>query len=228
MLDLLLEAIVKDDIPGVKGLIARDPSLTTAGTVEQRLFDTDFIHWLYKSDTALHLAAAGHRDAIAELLLENGADPNACLNHRRGRPLHYAADGIPNLSSFNSSKQIRTIEVLLASGAEIDAQDRNGATALHRAVRARCADAVRVLLERGCNPVLRNNSGSTPFHLAVQNTGRGGTGSDEAVEGQRQIIETFLRNGISPLICDGKGKSVIDSARAGWIREMLTHGCDGA
>jgi len=43
---------------------------------------------------------------------------------------------------------------------------------LHRAVRTRCAAAVRFLLQAGADPTTRNKPGSTAFHLAVQNTGR--------------------------------------------------------
>jgi ankyrin repeat protein len=82
--------------------------------------------------------------------------------------------------------------------------------------------AVRVLLEAGGDPTLKNKAaGSTAFHLAVQNTGRGGSGTDEARAAQREIIEEFLRFGISPSIKDGNGKTVLDWAKSGWIREML-------
>lgn len=35
------------------------------------------------------------------------------------------------------------------------------------------------------------------IHLAVQNTGRGGTGAEEAKDAQREIIEEFLSLGES-------------------------------
>ena len=57
------------------------------------------------------------------------------------------------------------------------AVDKSGVGPLHRAVRTRCAGAVRMLLEHGADPRRKNGSGSTPLHLAVQNTGRGGAGS---------------------------------------------------
>src|SRR5262249_46225512 len=150
-----------------------------------------------------------------------GADPNAALNHRRGRPLHYAADGYVNGPVWDEKLQVRAIRRLLDAGAEIDAQDKNGATALHRAVRTRCAAAVHCLLEAGWDPALRNYSGSTAFHLAVQDTGRGGAGSAVARNGQRKIIAEFLSRGIRRKLRDGKGKSVVDCARSDWIRELV-------
>ena len=106
-------------------------------------------------------------------------------------------------------------------GQNINAQDKNGVTPLHRAVRTRCAAAVKCLLAAGCDPIMRNDSGSTPFHLAVQNTGRGGTGEEQAIAAQRQIIETFLSKGIRPTIKNAAGKTVLESARSQWIKDLL-------
>jgi hypothetical protein len=64
-----------------------------------------------------------------------------------------------------------------------------GVTPLHRAVRTRCAAAVKVLLQGGADPQHRNKSGSTPMLLATRNTGRGGSGSREAKEQQERIVE---------------------------------------
>jgi hypothetical protein len=57
--------------------------------------------------------------------------------------------------------------------------------------------------------------------LAVQNTGRGGSGDDVAKLGQREIIETLLAHGVSTHLKDGKGKSVLDSAQSAAIKELL-------
>src|SRR5439155_11724626 len=111
---------------------------------------------------------------------------------------------------------------LLDAGADIQAPDKNGATPLHRAVRTRCAAAVKCLLEAGADPTRKNKPGSTPFHLAVQNTGRGGSGAEVAKAAQREIIAEFLSLGLSPKLKDDKGKSVMDWARSSWIRNMLS------
>jgi hypothetical protein len=51
-----------------------------------------------------------------------------------------------------------------------------------------CADAVKILLQRGADPSLKNKNGSTPMNLAVHNTGRGGSGLPEAKAQQQQIL----------------------------------------
>jgi ankyrin repeat protein len=220
-MDALLRAILDDDRATVQDMLSADSSLVDVRVSEARFYDQKIFHWLYAGDTALHLAAAGYRVEIVKLLVAAGADPNVAMNHRQSGPLHYAADGYIIGPAWGPERQVKTIEVLLAAGADVNAQDKNGAAALHRAVRTRCSAAARVLLESGGDPTLMNKSGSTPFHLAVQNTGRGGTGTDQARAAQREIIEAFLRFGVSPAIKDGNGKSVLDWAKSGWIREML-------
>ena len=221
-MDRLLAAIVDDDRPKVKELLRADGGLATRLISVARLYESKIFHWIYVGDTALHLAAAGYRLEIVGLLLAAGADPNAAANHRRGTPLHYAADGYINGPAWDAARQVSALRRLLDAGAAVNAQDRNGATALHRAVRTRCAAAVQVLLKEGAEPARKNKSGSTPFHLAVQDTGRGGTGAEAARAAQRRIIATFLSFGVSRSLADGMGKTVLDCARSGWIRQMLS------
>jgi hypothetical protein len=217
----ILRAIDDDDSATVKRLLHTDPSLATLQTGKARLYKTRILHWIYVGDTPLHLAAAGYRVGIVELLLAAGADPNAATNHRQSGPLHYAADTCLTSPVWSARKQVDTLRCLLDAGARINSQDKNGATPLHRAVRTRGAEAVRLLLKAGSDPSLKNKPGSTPFHLAVQNTGRGGSGSDDAKAAQCQIIQDFLSHGVDPGLTDGKGKSVFDCAQSVWIRDML-------
>jgi hypothetical protein len=217
----LLKAIVDEDWTAVNSLLKGDPGLVTQSIKQAKLYRSKIFHWMYVGDTALHLAAAGHRAEIVRRLIEAGADPNAAKNHRASRPLHYAADGCPGGPIWDAKNQVATIRVLLDHGADLHAQDKNGATALHRSVRTRCAEAVRCLLKAGSDPTTQNKPGSTPFHLAVQNTGRGGSGLTEAIEAQREIIEVFLEAGVSPDLKCARGKSVRDWARSQWIAKML-------
>jgi ankyrin repeat protein len=218
----IIRAILDDDRAAVKKLLKADPKLATNLTTEPQLYRSKIGHWLYKGDTALHLAAAGYRGEIVQILLSAGADPNDRQNHRASGPLHYAADGYISCGSWSANPQVKTIQCLLDAGADINAPDKNGATPLHRAVRTRSAAAVKCLLENGADPKLQNKPGSTPFHLAVQNTGRGGSGAETARAGQRAIILQFLAAGLSPALQDTNGKSVLDWARSEWIRELLS------
>ena len=66
-----------------------------------------------------------------------------------------------------------------------------------------------------------NKSGSTPLHLAVQNTGKSNSGSDAAKEEQRRIIALLLEHGASPTDVDANGKTVAAAASSDWIRQLL-------
>jgi len=216
----LFTAICDDDRAEVKKLLDNDPSLVQRGLTKDR-YESRIAHWIYSGDTFLHVAAAGYRVEIARMLLVAGADSSAARNRRGSQPLHYAADGHQDSPSWNTGRQVAMIRLLLKAGSNIDAQDKNGATPLHRAVRTRCADAAKCLLEAGADPTIRNKPGSTAFHLAVQNTGRGGSGSEKARTAQRDILEMFLERGVSPNLEDAKGKSILEWAGSDWIHRIL-------
>ncbi|HEX4795038.1 MAG TPA: ankyrin repeat domain-containing protein [Humisphaera sp.] len=220
-METLLEAILNDDHTAVAQLLRRESELATCQIAEARLYDTKILHWLYARDTPLHLAAAGYRVQIAQLLIDAGADSNAAANHRRGRPLHYAADGYVVSPLYDGRQQVRMLRCLLEAGADLHAIDKNGATALHRAVRTRCAAAVKFLLEAGANLNTPNLPGSTPLHLAVQDTGRGGSGAAVAREAQIAIVKLLLDGGANSKARDGRGHTTAECARSEEIRRML-------
>jgi ankyrin repeat protein len=88
-------------------------------------------------------------------------------------------------------------------------------------VRTRSSGAVSALIKNGADPVLRNKSGSTPLHLAVQNTGRSDSGSGAAKEGQGRIIALLLEHGARATDIDANGKTVAAAASSEWIRRIL-------
>jgi ankyrin repeat protein len=190
----LMRAIVGGDATTVDHLLVERPALATAalatGASRQRAepyFFTAIAHYVYAGDTALHVAAAAHRPAIARALVAAGAGV-AARNRRGAAPLHYAVDGGPGHPHWDRAAQVATIAALLAAGADVDVTDKGGVTPLHRAVRNRCADAVRTLLAAGADPRRANGRGSRPLQLAHQTTGRGGSGSPEAKAEQAEIV----------------------------------------
>lgn len=186
-----VRVVVSGDIDEVGRLLKANPSLAKAsadvGATREGAADFFFpeiAHYLYKGDTALHMAAAAFRRPVVELLVAHGADCRA-RNRRGAEPLHYAAD----TNHWDPIAQAETIEYLLSVGADPNALDRSGVAPLHRAVRTRSLPAVRALLDGGASPVLPNKSGSTPLDLATRTTGRGGSGSAHAKEQQAGIIK---------------------------------------
>jgi hypothetical protein len=199
----LMRAIAIDDAKSVSQLLASSPDLASASLLEGATRQSAKEYWLkaighyvYKGDTALHVAAAAYRHDIARKLIDAGANIRA-RNRRGAEPLHYAADGGPPSPSWDREAQATIVAALIAAGADPDAVDNSGVTPLHRAVRTRCAGAVRALLEGGANARCQNKSGSTAMRLAMLTTGRGGSGSDEAKAQQREIVRLLEQHGAS-------------------------------
>jgi len=198
----LVRTIVTADNTVALHLLAANPALAKArfeiGATRQaaETFYLDEIgHYIYSGDTALHVAAAAYRQEIVLKLIATGANVRA-RNRRCAEPLHYAVDGMPAHADGTHTHKQRPLPVLIAAAADPNATDKSGVTPLHRAVRTRCAAAVKALLEGGANPRRKNNSGSTPILLATQNTGRGGSGSSEA-KAQQELIVQLLREHIN-------------------------------
>jgi ankyrin repeat protein len=200
-----------------------DPGLATAqaegGATRQNAsewFFEEIAHYLYAGDTPLHLAAAAFQTPVAKLLVRRGANCRA-RNRRGAEPLHYAADA----NRWQPAAQRSVIEYLIEAGADPNAFDKSGVSPLHRAVRTRASAAVQALLSGGARVDLRNARGSTPLHLAVQNTGRGGSGSVRARREQKKIIAILLDAGARAVDKDGNGRSVRDAASSDHIRTLL-------
>jgi hypothetical protein len=199
---VLMRGIVAGDPAAVARSLAASPasassSLRLQGATRQSTQDYFFdeiAHYLLAGDTPLHAAAAAHRETIVRELLSMGADVRA-RNRRGAQPLHYAADGIPSSAHWDPNAQRDTVIALLRAGADPNAIDKGGVTPLHRAVRNRCASAVRALIEGGANVAQPNASGSTPIQLANWTTGRGGSGSSMAKAEQKVIVRLLLEHG---------------------------------
>jgi hypothetical protein len=190
---MLVQAIVAADADAAAKAIATSPDLARDRVQEDRYLN-EISHYLYAGDTALHTAAAAYQKATAVQLIAKGADVRA-RNRRGAEPLHYAADGVPGLPAWNPPAQAATIACLIKAGADPNAVDKSGVTPLHRAVRTRCAAAVKALLEGGADALARNASGSTAMLLATRHTGRGGSGSYEARAQQEQILQLLKEHG---------------------------------
>jgi ankyrin repeat protein len=200
LMQLIRTIVAADDALATK-LLAEDPVLAQAAFKHGATRDAgnsfwieEITHYVNLGDTALHLAAAAYRPAIARKLLGIGAAVRA-KNRHGAEPLHYAADGHPGSRGWNPIAQAETIASLIEAGADPNACDKRGVAPLHRAVRTRCAAAVRALLDGGADPKLKNKHGSAAILLATQNTGRGGSGSPEAKAQQQQIVELLRAAG---------------------------------
>src|SRR5215469_13622913 len=188
----LVGAIVANHRAMFSKMISASPALATAKFQQGSSgpgsnFFVQIGYYINSGDTALHFAAASYRPEMASKLIEAGAEVRA-KNRRGTEPLHLAAVGGPNSPRWNPPAQSATIVRLIKAGADPNARNKDGTTPLHRAVRTRCAEAVRTLLEHGADPAVRTKNGSTARQLALYTTGRGGSGSPEAKAQQKKIL----------------------------------------
>lgn len=223
----LFTAIVARDAGELSRMLATSPGLARqalgGGATRKGASDHFFeamTHYVYAGDSALHVAAAAYQREVAVALVARGANPRA-RNRRGAEPLHYAADGAPGSPAWDPGAQAAIVEYLIDAGADPNSADKSGVSPLHRAVRTRCASAVKALLAKGAEPRRKNGSGATPLHLAVQSTGRGGSGSADAKEQQRDIILLLLQHGARLTDEDARGKTVQESIVGAWIHELL-------
>lgn len=109
--------------------------------------------------TALHGAVVMNDPETVEILLENGADPNATIK-----------DGwTPLLFSAWYSSEIEIAEALIAKGAKVNAQNISDATALHYAALKGNLPMIQLLMDSGADPHLANKFGRDAMEEAKHN-----------------------------------------------------------
>ena len=132
--------------------------------------------------TALsHAVEAMYEDVVDALLNRPELDTNAHGLNRRPVLLAYV---------WRDNKE--RVEKLLARGADANAQDGDGDTALHGAAQTGNVDMVRMFLDKGANPNAKNRQGGTPLMWA-------------AVYGHEDVARLLLSRGADASLKDNDG-----------------------
>ena len=137
--------------------------------------------------TPLHSAALSSRPSAVEVLLAAGADPNA-RDQWDKTPLHYASGPQPFAIPENV---VRTIHLLVAAGADLQAQGKCNPP-LHTAAVIGSTLAVQTLLSQGAQVDARGMGGRTALHVA-------------AVFAKPEVAEILLKAGADPNRRDDRG-----------------------
>jgi len=129
---------------------------------------------LIEGSTAFMKAATTSDLALARLLLDRGADPN--IKTRNNTTAVMAAAGLNwvDISSLgNESDSIEIITLCLDRGADINAVNDLGETAMHGAAQRGADTVVRFLAERGAKLDIKNAKGRTPLDEAAGQVNEG-------------------------------------------------------
>ncbi len=186
--DEFFKAIMQDDSAQVRALLNRgfDPNTSdpagmpglmlamkeSAFTVAKVLLHHPQIKAEVRNasdESPLMLAALAGENELCELMIRHGAD----VNKPGWAPLHYAA----------THGHLEVMNLLLEENAYIDAASPNNTTPLMMAAHYGTPSAVKLLLEAGADPLLKNDLGMTAFDFAVR---------AERIE-SANIISAFIR-----------------------------------
>lgn len=116
---------------------------------------------VYSGDgfTALQLACFFGQPETVEILLRHGSDANAVAHN---------AMKVAVINSAAASRQLPIVKAVLQAGADANARQERGYTALHEAAIHNDVEMTKVLLAAGADPELRSDDGLTPGDVAKQ------------------------------------------------------------
>jgi ankyrin repeat protein len=177
--------------------------------------------------TPLELAAGQWDVDVCKLLIQAGADVNAKGSRGWGRtPLQWALLGINGfgfkMKRYNYdvvanlvSKRMKTINLLLDNGADVNAQDNYGDSALSIAIDNDSQEVAELLIKGHANVNIQDNRGRTPLHIAVMHR-------VFTLAINLDLCKLLIQHGANVNIQDKAGNTPIHYAIVEYAKDIIT------
>jgi ankyrin repeat protein len=200
----LFDAIEARNVERVRRLLDEEPAHATS---RDQNGVSALMQALYRFDLALVDAVKAHvtdLDVFEAAAFGDLDRLTAVLDADPGSVTVYSGDGFTPLHFAAFFGRFEAAQLLLARGAEVNALGRGWmtGTAMHSAVSRSQADVVRILLDAGADPNVRQSAGWTPLHSSAAN-------------GDLTSVELLLDAGADPTAVNDEGRSVMDLAEEG-------------
>ncbi|PNY06968.1 ankyrin repeat domain-containing protein chloroplastic-like [Trifolium pratense] len=134
----------------------------------------------------------------------------------------------PNLEKISSEKwgllhsralslQIYSMDKLVENGYDIDFLNKEGLTALHKAIIGKKEAVISHLLRKGASPHVKDKDGATPLHYAVQ-------------VGAKQTVKLLIKYNVDVNVADNEGWTplhvAIQSRNRDIAKILIANGAD--
>ena len=141
--------------------------------------------------SVVQMAVKGGEMAIVMAAIEHGADVNAVDSQNQETALHVATVFHERIA----------IDALVKAGADVNARDIYGCTALHNAAGRLNLDALLALLEHGADLNAQDEDQDTPLHWAA---------AKARTHPAAKVVGSLLRAGADETILNDEGKAAAD------------------
>ena len=157
-----------------------------------------------RGETALMQAAERGCDKCVKILLDAGASVSARSNEN-SIALHFA--------SWSPDLNMKSIDLLLQEGADVNNADDDGRRPLHYAAGHENTDHVQKLIDAGADVNVKDSSRETPLMRA-------------AFFGRKEAIELLLKTGCEVNCQDNRGLTALFVAADDCVEYLLKTGAD--
>ena len=190
-------------------------------------------------NAAIHAAARLNQTNLLKALLDRGADVN--LKGQYGETPLFGSDESKEtadiLIAHGANVSLRdvngltplllaargtngAVQSLVQHGAEVNARNSDGGSALHEAAHSSDAPTVSFLLDHKADVNAQDNHGDTPLHFAAAN-------ATDSVQDTKAKIDLLVKGGANVNAKDSDGNTPLHWADSdGVVSALLVHGAD--